>query len=322
MSSQFQIPDLLTICQAADRIKNYINKTPVLTNSSIDGILGANIFFKCENFQKVGAFKFRGATNAVFSLNENELEFGVATHSSGNHAQALALAAKSRGISSNIVMPEDSSKVKIAAVKEYGGNIIFCKPTLSAREETLKKVIEESNSVEIHPYDNLKIIAGQATASKELFEEIGNIDIIIAPVGGGGLLSGTALATHYFSPGTKVFAAEPTNANDAYLSFYSKKFIPSINPNTIADGLRTSLGEYTFPIILKYVHEIYTSSESKIIEAMKLVWERMKIIIEPSSAVALAILLENEIDIKNKRIGIIISGGNVDLMDLPWMNKN
>ncbi|NVO04005.1 MAG: pyridoxal-phosphate dependent enzyme [Bacteroidetes bacterium] len=316
-----QIPDNFAICQAADRITNYINKTPVFTNSAINKILDANLFFKCENFQKVGAFKFRGATNAVFSLNDSELEFGVATHSSGNHAQALALAAKNRGIKANIVMPEDSSKVKIAAVKEYGGNIIFCKPTLAAREETLKTVIQETNSVEIHPYDNYKIIAGQATATKELIEEIDNLDIIIAPVGGGGLLSGTALATHYFSPKTKVYAAEPITANDAFLSFYSKKFIPSINPQTIADGLRTSLGELTYPIILQHVHEVFTCSEQKIIEAMKLVWERMKIIIEPSSAVALAILFENNIDIKGKRIGIIISGGNVDLMDLPWMNK-
>ena len=321
MSNSIQIPDNFTISHAADRIKNYINKTPVLTNSSINKIFDTSIFFKCENFQKVGAFKFRGATNAVFSLNESELEFGVATHSSGNHAQALALAAKNRGIKANIVMPEDSSKVKIAAVKEYGGNIIFCKPTLAAREETLKKVIEETNSIEIHPYDNYRIIAGQATAAKELIEEIDNLDIIIAPVGGGGLLSGTALANHYFSPKTKVYAAEPINANDAFLSFYSKKFIPSINPQTIADGLRTSLGDFTFPIMLQHVHEIYTCSEQKIIEAMKLVWERMKIIIEPSSAVALAILFENNIDIKGKRIGIIISGGNVDLMDLPWMNK-
>jgi threonine dehydratase len=293
----------------------------VFTNSAINKIFDANLFFKCENFQKVGAFKFRGATNAVFSLNDSELEFGVATHSSGNHAQALALAAKNRGIKANIVMPEDSSKVKIAAVKEYGGNIIFCKPTLVAREETLKKVIEETNSIEIHPYDNYKIIAGQATAAKELIEEIENLDIIIAPVGGGGLLSGTALAAHYFSPKTKVFAAEPIKANDAFSSFYSNKFIPSINPQTIADGLRTSLGDFTFPIILQHVHEIYTCSEQKIIETMKLVWERMKIIIEPSSAVALAILFEKNIDIKGKRIGIIISGGNVDLMDLPWMNK-
>jgi len=321
LSNSIQIPDNFAICQAADRITNYINKTPVFTNSAINKILDANLFFKCENFQKVGAFKFRGATNAVFSLNDSELEFGVATHSSGNHAQALALAAKNRGIKANIVMPEDSSKVKIAAVKEYGGNIIFCKPTLAAREETLKTVIQETNSVEIHPYDNYKIIAGQATATKELIEEIDNLDIIIAPVGGGGLLSGTALATHYFSPKTKVFAAEPITANDAFSSFYSKKFIPSVNPQTIADGLRTSLGDLTYPIILQHVHEVFTCSEQKIIEAMKLVWERMKIIIEPSSAVALAILFENNIDIKGKRIGIIISGGNVDLMDLPWMNK-
>jgi threonine dehydratase len=276
------------------------------------------VFFKCENFQKVGAFKARGATNAVLSLSESETSRGVATHSSGNHAQALSWAASLRSIPAYIVMPENSSRVKIDAVKEYGGIIRFCKPTLAAREETLKEVIAETGAVEIHPYNNLHIIAGQASAATELIEDIGNLDLILVPVGGGGLLSGTALAAHYFSPQTKVIAAEPEMANDAWLSFTRKSFVPSVNPETIADGLRTSLGSYTFPIILNHVVNIVMVSEESIITAMRFTWERMKILIETSSAVPLAALMENKIDVKGKKTGVIISGGNVDLDKLPW----
>jgi threonine dehydratase len=311
-------PDLATIVQASNRIKPYIHKTPVLSSENINSLLGTNIVFKCENLQKAGAFKSRGAVNAVFSLNETELINGVCTHSSGNHAAALARAAKLRKTKAYIVMPENSSKVKIAAVNNYGGEITFCTPTLASREGTLEQLKMKTNAIEIHPYNDYTIIAGQATCAKELLEEKAGLDIIIAPVGGGGLLSGTALSTKYISPKTKVIAAEPEGADDAFQSYYRNLFIPSVEPNTIADGLLTSLGSLTYPLITKYVDQIVTVSEEGIIEAMKLIWERMKIIVEPSSAVPLAAIIENKIDHKGKKIGIIISGGNVDLNKLPW----
>jgi len=307
------------ILKAARLIQPYLHRTPVLTCRTIDELAGASIFFKCENLQKAGAFKSRGATNAVFSLDPYEYKQGVATHSSGNHAAALARAAMLKHIPAYIVMPENSSKVKIAAVKNYGGRITFCEPTLEAREEKLNEVLKETNAFEIHPYNNYTIITGQATAAMELIEDQPSLDTIVAPVGGGGLLSGTALAAHYFSPSTKVVAAEPSGADDAYQSFYQKKLIPSVNPDTIADGLRTSLGSLTFPIIRRLVNDIVTVNDQATIEAMRLVWERMKIIIEPSSAVALAMLLKHKHRFKGQKIGIIISGGNVDLMQLPWL---
>jgi len=307
------------ILNAAERIQPYLHRTPVITCNAIDELAGASLFFKCENLQKAGAFKSRGATNAVLSIDPYDLKQGVATHSSGNHAAALARAARLKNIPAYIVMPENSSKVKIAAVKTYGGRITFCQPTLEAREEKLNEVLNETNAFEIHPYNNYAIIAGQATATLELVEDIAGLDTIIAPVGGGGLLSGTALAAHYFSPATKVIAAEPSGADDAYQSFYQKKLIPSINPDTIADGLRTSLGSLTYPIIRRLVSDVITVNDQATIEAMKLVWERMKIIIEPSSAVALAVVLKHKHRFAGQKIGIIISGGNVDLMHLPWM---
>ncbi len=312
-------PLAINIIEAAERIKPYINRTPILTSHLINELLDADIYFKCENMQKAGAFKSRGACNTVFSLADSELQRGVATHSSGNHAAALARAASLRGVKAYMVMPEDSSKVKVEAVKSYGGIITFCIPTLEARETTLQKVINDTNAIEIHPYNNYNIISGQATAAKELIEDVKDLDIIMAPVGGGGLLSGTALSTHYFSPNTKVIAAEPEQADDAFQSFYQHKFIPSINPNTIADGLRTSLGTLTYPIIRDHVHQIVTVSEDSIVKAMRLVWERMKIIIETSSAVTVAAIMENKFEHHNQKIGIIISGGNVDLDDLPWI---
>lgn len=312
-------PGKKEILEAAERIKPYIHRTPVLTCSAINEITGANIFFKCENLQKAGAFKSRGAVNAVFSYDPYEIKQGVATHSSGNHAAALARAALLKHIPAYIVMPENSSKVKIAAVKTYGGQITFCQSTLEAREQKLNEVLNETNAFEIHPYNNYSIIAGQATAALELIEDQPGLDMIIAPVGGGGLLSGTALSAHYFSPATKVIAAEPSGADDAYQSFYQKKFIPSVNPDTISDGLRTSLGSLTYPIIRRLVSDILTVNDQATIEAMKLVWERMKIIIEPSSAVALAIILKHKHRFEGQKIGIIISGGNVDLMHLPWL---
>ena len=312
------LPGKASVVEAADRIAPYIHRTPVLTCSTINRMFGGEIFFKCENFQKAGAFKSRGATNAVFQLSDTEIQRGVATHSSGNHAGALALAASRRGIKANIVMPENSSRIKILAVESYGGLITRCKPTLAAREETLKEVISKTGAVEIHPYNDLRIIAGQATAAKEMIEEVNDLDLIMAPVGGGGLLSGTALSARYFGKHIRVIDAEPAGADDAFRSFTSGTFIPSVDPRTIADGLRTSLGSLTFPIIMENVDDIVTVSEEGIIEAMRLIWERMKIIVEPSSAVPLAAIIENKLNISGKRTGIILSGGNVDLENLPF----
>ena len=312
------LPDFTDIEQAHLVVQKYAHRTPVLTSTGINKITGGELFFKCENFQKVGAFKFRGACNAVFSLSGEKVRKGVATHSSGNHAAALALAAKLRGIPAYVVMPENSPEVKKRAVASYGAIITFCKPTLQAREDTLISVIEETGATEIHPYDNFHVIAGQGTAAKELIEDSGELDIVLAPVGGGGLLGGTAISAKSMLPHCKVIAAEPAGADDAFRSFHAKKWIPSVNPQTIADGLLTSLGERNFAIIMQKVDGIVTVSEEKIVEAMQLIWQRMKIIVEPSSAVPLTAILEGKIDVSNKRTGIILSGGNIELhYDLP-----
>ena len=313
-----QKPSQADILQVSEIIRPYIHRTAVLTSETFDKQFGAKIFFKCENFQKAGAFKSRGAVNAVFSLSDVEAENGVATHSSGNHAQALARAASIRGIAAFIVMPSNSPQVKVDAVKQYGGIITFCKPTLKDREETLRKVISRTNATEIHPYDNFNVIAGQATAAKELLEEIPGLDLILCPVGGGGLLSGTALSAAYFSDSTDVIACEPSSADDAMRSFKAGKIIPSVNPVTIADGLLTSLGECNFPIIQQYVKDIVTVSEASIVDAMRLIFERMKIVIEPSAALPFAALMEQKVNVKNKRVGIILSGGNIDLKNLAF----
>ena len=268
--------------------------------------------------QKVGAFKFRGACNAVMSLSEADAARGVTTHSSGNHAQALALAAKLRGIPAYIVMPENAPAVKKAAVAGYGADITFCTPTLEARESTLAKVAEKTGAAFVHPYNDFRVITGQATASLELFADAGDLDIVMAPVGGGGLLSGTALTVNAISPSSKVIAGEPMGADDAYRSLQKGEIIPSINPQTLADGLLTSLGDKTFAIIKQYVSEIATVSEDAMIHAMRLVWERMKVVIEPSAAVPLGALLEKKVAVDGKKVGIIFSGGNVDLGKLPW----
>jgi threonine dehydratase len=312
------IPTIHDIRRAAERIRLYAHRTPVLTNQTINHILKAELFFKCENFQKVGAFKFRGACNTVMSLTEAEASHGVATHSSGNHAQALALAAGLRGIPAYIVMPENAAAVKKAAVAGYGAQITFCKPTQQARESTLAEVVEKTGAEFVHPYNDYRVITGQGTAALELLEEAQNLDIVMAPVGGGGLLSGTALVVSCLSPQTKVIAAEPAGADDAYRSLQKGEILPSIHPQTIADGLLTSLGEKTFGIIQSHVSEIVTVSEQAIINALRLVWERMKIIIEPSAAVPLGALLEGKPEARGKRIAIILSGGNVDLQKLPW----
>jgi len=306
------------IQKAAERIKPYIHRTPVLTNESLNQKVGASVFLKCENMQKVGAFKFRGASNAVWSLTDEEAAKGVCTHSSGNHAQALALAAKMRGIPAYIVMPSNAPQVKKDAVAGYGGQITFCEPTLEARETTLERIRLDTNASVVHPYDNEKVIAGQGTAAMELLEEIPDLDVIIAPVGGGGLLGGTSISAKGIKPDIRIIAAEPEMADDAYRSMQAGEIIPSVNPKTIADGLLTSLGDLTFPIIQQNVEQIITVSETGIIESMKFVWERAKIIIEPSSAVVIGILWEKKINLQNLKIGVIISGGNVDLKKLPW----
>ena len=303
---------------AAARIAGRVHRTPVLTCAALDGLTGASLFFKCENFQKVGAFKMRGATNAVLSLSDDEAARGVATHSSGNHAQALALAAQMRGISAYIVMPSSAPAVKRSAVEGYGAEIITCEPTLQAREETLASVVERTGAVFIHPYDNDSIIAGQGTTALELLEEVADLDVVMAPVGGGGLLSGTALTVKALLPDARVIAAEPTGADDAARSLAAGRIIPSVNPDTVADGLLTSLGERNFPIIQKHVTAIWTVGDQEIMAAMRLIWERMKIVIEPSSAVCLAAVLARPDEVAGLRLGIILSGGNVDLDNLDW----
>lgn len=313
-----KIPNFADIRAAKARISSYVHNTPLISNKTINEISGCEIHFKCENFQKVGAFKFRGACNSVFSLDNDSAALGVATHSSGNHAQALALAAKMRGIPATIVMPETSPQVKKDAVADYGAEIVFCKPTLQARESTLDEVIAQKGHKFIHPYDNFDVISGQGTAALEIMDESNDFDAVIAPVGGGGLLSGTAIAAKGIKPGIKVFAAEPEGANDAFRSFKSGKLVPSENPNTICDGLLTSLGKLNFEIISQKVDDIFTANDDEIKQAMRLVWERMKIIIEPSSAVPLAIVLKNKSLFAGKKIAIIISGGNVDLGKLPF----
>lgn len=308
------------IREAAIRIKPYAHRTPVLTNESLNQKVGAQVYLKCENLQKVGAFKFRGACNAVYSLTDEEASHGVVTHSSGNHAQALALAAKMRGIPAYIVMPSNAPQVKKDAVAGYGGQITFCEPTLAARESTMEGIRQKTSATVVHPYDNEKVIAGQGTAAMELLEDVPDLDVIITPVGGGGLLSGTSIAATGLKKGIRVIAGEPEKADDAFRSLQAGKIIPSENPKTIADGLLTSLGALTFPIIQQNVEQIVTVSEEGIIATMKFVWERAKIIIEPSSAVAISVLWENKINLHGLKIGIIISGGNVDLGKLPWQS--
>ena len=312
------VPTFDDVQEAAARLEGLVHHTPVLTCSSLNDRVGAQVFCKCENFQRAGAFKFRGACNAVMLLSDIEAQRGVATHSSGNHGAALALAARMRGVSARLVMPTNAPESKQAAVAGYGGTIVPCEPTQAAREATLEAVVRETGAAFIHPYDNAKVIAGQGTAALELCAAVPELDVILAPVGGGGLISGTALTAAARSPGTQIVAAEPEAADDAYRSLAAGKILPSNYPNTVADGLRTSLGELTFAIIQRHVAQIVTVSEDAIIAAMRYVWERMKIIIEPSSAVPIAALLDNRLDVTGKRVGVILTGGNVDLERLPW----
>lgn len=312
------IPSLEDIKDAHHRIKSFIHRTPILSSEAINKIADAELYFKCENFQKVGAFKARGAANAVSKLGEEAKKNGVATHSSGNHAAALARAASVAGIPAYIVMPSNAPEIKKKAVKGYGGKIMECEPTLQARETTLDEVVKETGATFIHPYDNYDVIEGQATCALEMWEEGIAFDVLMAPVGGGGLLGGTALTTHYLSPDTKIIAGEPEGADDAFRSFQAKRLIPMQGPKTIADGLLTSLGKLNFEIIMKHVDGIVTVSDEEIISAMRLIYERMKIVIEPSCAVPLAALLKNKKHFEGQKVGIILSGGNVDLAKLPF----
>lgn len=313
-----RIPTLEDIQEAHEAINHMIHRTPVLKCRSINDISGAKLFFKCENFQKVGAFKMRGASSAVLRLTEEERSRGIATHSSGNHAQATARAAKVLGIKSYIVMPANAPRIKMVATAGYGAEIIPCEPTLAARESTLADVQARTGAVFVHPYNDYNVIAGQATAAKELIDDTGELDAIIAPIGGGGLMSGTALISRYISPNTMVYGAEPLAVDDALRSLRAGRIEVNITTDTIADGLKTNLGDKTFDIIQKHVDDIFTVSEDAIVEAMRLVWERMKIIIEPSCAVPVAAVLRNKELFAGRRVGIILSGGNVDLEDLPF----
>lgn len=313
-----RIPKLSDIEAAHNRIKTFVHNTPVFTSRLLNDQFQCELFFKCENFQKVGAFKFRGATNAVLLLSPEERRKGVVTHSSGNHAAALALAALMHGVKANIVMPENAPAVKKKAVAGYGAGITFCKPTQQAREETTHTIMEETGSTLIHPYDNFDVICGQGTAAMELLAEKNDLEIIVAPIGGGGLMSGTSTCVKGINSNIQVLGAEPAMADDAYRSFTSGRLFPSVNPVTIADGLLTSLSDMTFSIIRSNVDAIYTVKEESIIECMLLVWERMKIIIEPSSATVLAVVKENPGVFKNKKTGLLISGGNVDFRNLPF----
>ncbi len=321
----YSVPGIKTIKAAQARIKPYVHYTPVFTSSTLDRICGKQIFFKCENLQKVGAFKARGAVNAVFSLSENDFPAGgteekcVTTHSSGNHAAALAYAALCRGIKAHVVMPENAPPVKKEAVAGYGARITYSESTQKAREEALQAIVARTGAVFIHPYNDLRVIAGQATAALELMEQVPGLETIIAPVGGGGLLSGTAISAVSLQPETEVLGAEPEGADDAFRSLRAGKIIPQANPRTIADGLRTSLGDLTFPIIYKHVGAILTAGEEEIIEAMRLVWERMKLVIEPSAALPLAVLISKGSQVRGEKVGLIVSGGNADLDHLPWL---
>ncbi len=311
--------DFAQVQAAAARIAGWIHHTPVLSSRAINRIAGAELFFKCENLQKVGAFKFRGAANAVLSTPADRIRRGVATHSSGNHAAALALAGAMQQTKAYIVMPRTAPGIKKKAVAGYGAEIVLCEPTQQAREDTLQQVVERTGAEFVHPYNDERVIAGQGTCALELIEEIPGIDLIITPVGGGGLLSGTLITASSQTNPIEVWAGEPAGADDAFRSMKSGKIEPSIGPKTIADGLLTSLGTLTFPIIRDHIRRIVTVSDEEIIYAMRLVWERMKIIIEPSSAVPLAAILKEKEKIAGRKIGIIISGGNVDLDHLPWL---
>ena len=315
------IPSFDDARAAHERIKPWIHRTPVLTSETLDRMSGARLFFKCENLQKAGAFKVRGATNAVFSLTDEEAARGVATHSSGNHALSLSRAAGCRGIPGTVIMPETASRAKMRAVEGYGGEIITCKPSLEARERTLNDLVERTGANFVHPYNDHRVITGQATCSLELNEDAGPLDAVVAPIGGGGMISGTSLTISSIAPDTRIYAAEPKNADDAYRSFKAGYIIEDDAPDTVADGLKVSLRDLSWHFVSSYVTDILLTTEEEIIDAMRLVWERMKIVIEPSSAVAVAAILKNPDVFRGQRVGVILTGGNVDMYKLPWLAK-
>jgi threonine dehydratase len=313
-----EIPSVEELVKARDRIRDFIHQTPVMTSMGINRVCSTNLYFKCENFQRTGSFKLRGALNAVMSLSGPDKAKGVVTHSSGNFAQAVALACRNQGIKATVVMPVTATRAKRIATESYGARIVECGPSLADREAVLQNVVEATGSIFIHPSNQLDVILGQGTAAMELIEEYKGLDFILAPVGGGGLIAGTALAAEYFSPHTTILGAEPFGADGGYRSLKAGRIIPSENPQTIADGLRTSLGDQNFPIIRKLVSEIIRVTEKEIVDSMRLIWERMKIIVEPSSAVALAAVRREPNRFSGKRVGILLSGGNVDLEHLPF----
>ncbi|SEQ02643.1 threonine dehydratase [Amphritea atlantica] len=315
------IPTYDDVLIAHERIKPYIHETPVLTSRFLNELTGAELFFKCENLQKAGAFKVRGASNAVFGLTEAEAAVGVATHSSGNHALSLSYAAGQRGIPVTVVMPRTAPQAKKDAVRGYGGTIIECEPSTSSREAVFAEVVAESGADFVHPYNDPRVIAGQATCSKELLSQVDDLDAVIAPIGGGGMISGTCLTLSTIAPQVKIYAAEPLNADDAARSFRAGHIIADDAPDTVADGLKVPLKDLTWHFVSNHVTDILTATEEEIVEAMKLVWKRMKIVIEPSSAVPLATILKNPELFRGKRVGVIITGGNVDLDKLPWLNN-
>jgi len=315
------IPTFNDVETAQERIKPYIHKTPVLSSIYLNKISGAELYFKCENFQKAGAFKARGASNAVFGLSNEVALKGVVTHSSGNHGLSLAYAAGRKGIPVTVVMPHTAPEPKKDAVRDYGGTIVECEPSSTSREETSARVVAESGADFVHPYNDPRVISGQATCSLELLEQTGGLDAVIAPIGGGGMISGSCLAMSNVAPEIKIFAAEPKNADDAYRSFKAGYIIADDAPVTVADGLKVPLKDLTWHFVSKYVEDILIATEQEIIDAMKLIWQRMKIVIEPSSAVPLATILKNKNIFSGKRVGVIITGGNVDLDKLPWVNS-
>lgn len=319
VSTQSGVPTLQTVREAHARIRDSIHLTPIMTSSTFDAAAQATLLFKCENFQKVGAFKARGATNAIFLLSDEEAHRGVVTHSSGNHAAALARAARLRGIPANIVMPRNAPKSKQASVHRQGANVILCEPTVEARESTAASVIADTGATLIHPYDDWRVIAGQGTVALEMLEAVPDLDLILCPVGGGGLLSGTALVAKALRPDIRVVAVEPDGADDAFCSFRSGRLIPMVAPRTIADGLLTSLSDRTFAVINRYVDDIVTVSDVAIVQAMRMIWEVMKIIVEPSAAVAYAAIIEGRVPVVSQKVGLILTGGNLDLDTLPWV---
>ncbi len=317
---EMYIPTFDDMQAAHERITPHIHRTPVLTSSYLNGLTGAELFFKCENFQKAGVFKARGASNAVFGLSDEEAAKGVATHSSGNHGLSLSYAAGRRGIKASVIMPSTAPEAKKAAVRGDGGEVMECEPSTSAREAMLEELVARTGADFVHPYNDHRVIAGQGTCSLELHEDAGPFDMVVAPIGGGGMISGTCLALSEVSPSTKIIAAEPKNADDVYRSFHAGHMIEDDAPQTIADGLKVSLRPRTWHFVSTFVTDVLLASEEEIVDAMYLAWQRMKIVIEPSSAVALAAILKNKVLFAGKRVGVIVTGGNVDLKKLPWMD--